>query len=244
MVRFLDQYRAARREARRSGDRVAVMPLTETVEALGTRCWTRVLTDVPVERIVGSAGRVGDFDRRMRPLGKHLRQRWDRVAAALGTSVSLPPVRLVQLGELYFVVDGHHRVSVARAAGMAAVEAEIRRTCTIAYACHCLSVLDLPAKAAERRFLERYPVPDDVRPWLWLDNPADWTRLEEAASAWVLGESGDRTPSVLDMETRVEEWWRSEVVPTAYRCHSNNQTSLDDYLCALSERDTNGCCIA
>ena len=119
MVGFTGLRRKARRAARR-GDirRYAVMPLTESLGALGSSCWTDLGTvAVPVDRVVGTASRTEDFDRDMRPLRRDLRRRWERVAAASGAGTALPPVRLVQLGEMYFVADGHHRVSVARAAG-------------------------------------------------------------------------------------------------------------------------------
>lgn len=219
------------------------MPLTQSVEALGSSSWSTDVAHVPVDQVIGTAARANDFDRRMRPLSPHLKQRWESIAAAVAAGRQLPPVRLVQLGEMYFVVDGHHRVSVARATGMAAVEAHVRQVCTIAYACHCLTVLDLPSKAAERRFLERFPLPDDVRPWLWLDDPADWQRLEADAHAWLLGGAPDADLADVDIARRLEEWWQQEVEPTAHRCRSSTQTSLSDYLCALRTRDENGCCV-
>jgi len=87
------------------------------------------LQQVSVTQIVGSveASRSQDFDAAFRPRNSHLKQRWLRVAMSRqrGTSRRLPPVELVQLGERYFVVDGHHRVSVERALGGKAVEANV-----------------------------------------------------------------------------------------------------------------------
>ena len=173
-------------------NRNAVMPLARSLAALGADSWTNAHTDwVPLNRVVGTVARTDDFDRQMRPMHRYLRHRWERVAAARSLAMTLPPVRLVQLGELYFVDDGHHRVSVARAHGAVDIEARVRRVCTVAYACQCLTVTDLESKAAEREFLERVPLPDDVRPWLWLDDPADWQRLEPAALDWILGDEAD-----------------------------------------------------
>jgi hypothetical protein len=80
--------------------------------------------DIPVERIIGSLGRATDFDRDFRPLKKHLRDRWIRNYLDLETD-GWAPIRVHQVGRDYFVEDGHHRVSVARHAGMAFIQAEV-----------------------------------------------------------------------------------------------------------------------
>lgn len=80
---------------------------------------------VPLEKIVGSEGRTHDFDRHFRPLTDHIRDRWLGIAAARRQGVILPPVELIQVGDKYFVRDGHHRISVARALGQAEIEAVI-----------------------------------------------------------------------------------------------------------------------
>ena len=82
---------------------------------------------VPINRIQGSAteGRSQDFDRSFRPLKFHNEKRWLSLAAAQLGGVSLPPVCLVKAGDLYYVRDGHHRVSVARALGQQEIEAEV-----------------------------------------------------------------------------------------------------------------------
>jgi hypothetical protein len=80
---------------------------------------------VPIAQIVGSEGRCGDFDRGFNPLHDHNRGRWLRIAAARRRGTSLPPVDLVRVGDLYFVQDGHHRISVARALGQPDIEARV-----------------------------------------------------------------------------------------------------------------------
>ena len=79
---------------------------------------------VPVERIVGTADRPHDLDRAFRPR-RAAAARWQRVARAHYEGRELPPVRLYQVGDEFFVSDGHHRVSVARALGRAFLEAEV-----------------------------------------------------------------------------------------------------------------------
>jgi hypothetical protein len=80
---------------------------------------------VPIAEIVGSEGRCGDFDRDFNPLHDQNRGRWLRIAAARRRGTLLPPVDLIQVGDLYFVRDGHHRISVARALGQPDIEARV-----------------------------------------------------------------------------------------------------------------------
>jgi hypothetical protein len=83
------------------------------------------LQTVPIRRIHGSEGRSGDFDSTFNPLGEHNRNRWLSVATAWQLGIALPPVELIQVGEVYFVRDGHHRISVARAQGQEDIDAEV-----------------------------------------------------------------------------------------------------------------------
>lgn len=80
---------------------------------------------VPLSAIRGSEGRTDDFDAHFRPLQAHDEQRWIGVAAAVSQGAVLPPVDLVQLGDTYYVRDGHHRLSIAAAQGQTTVEAQV-----------------------------------------------------------------------------------------------------------------------
>jgi hypothetical protein len=80
---------------------------------------------VPIDRIVGSTDRSRDFDRAFRPRRGHCAGRWVSVARAHGEGKALPPVQLYRIGDAYFVRDGHHRISVARVRGQAAIDAEV-----------------------------------------------------------------------------------------------------------------------
>jgi hypothetical protein len=79
---------------------------------------------VPVRQIVGSLQRAHDYDRQLRPLNDSLRDRWVGVSV-LSETTGWGPVKLVQVGNLYFIEDGHHRISVARHSGQALVEASV-----------------------------------------------------------------------------------------------------------------------
>lgn len=82
---------------------------------------------VPLPQIRGSEspGRCADFDAAFRPLRDHLKERWVRVARAWHRGVVLPPVTLIQFDGNYFVRDGHHRISVARAVGQESILAHV-----------------------------------------------------------------------------------------------------------------------
>jgi hypothetical protein len=80
---------------------------------------------VDTDEIVGSVGRSKDFDRHFLPLRASAGERWKRVDVAFHRGEDLPPVSLYKLDGSYFVLDGNHRVSVARYHGVRAVEAEV-----------------------------------------------------------------------------------------------------------------------
>jgi hypothetical protein len=103
-----------------------LLPLAEVDAActVRTRRYTGMQT-VPICRIGGSEGRSKDFDRDFNPLQHHTRGRWLGIATARQRGKEMPPVELIQVGDVYFVRDGHHRISVARALGQRDVEAEV-----------------------------------------------------------------------------------------------------------------------
>ena len=80
---------------------------------------------VAIAQIDGSESRAADFDRNFNPLQDRTRDRWLNIAKARQRGRYLPPVMLIQVGEHYFVRDGHHRISVARALGLDSIEATI-----------------------------------------------------------------------------------------------------------------------
>lgn len=83
------------------------------------------LRTVPINLIVGSEGRYQDFNKYFLPKSDHLRSRWERVDEARLSDITLPPIQLYEIGGVYFVRDGNHRVSVARAQGVEMVDAEL-----------------------------------------------------------------------------------------------------------------------
>ena len=80
---------------------------------------------VEVEAIVGSVGRWRDFDRSFLPARANVGHKWKRIDRAFQRGEDLPPVELYEIGDAYFVVDGHHRVSVARYHDVPTLEATV-----------------------------------------------------------------------------------------------------------------------
>ena len=83
------------------------------------------LVEVSVKSIVGSSGRNNDFDLEFNPLRNDLGDRWIHVAQAILSGRRLPPIQLYKIGDVYFVLDGHHRLSVARASGQQLICANV-----------------------------------------------------------------------------------------------------------------------
>jgi hypothetical protein len=83
------------------------------------------LRAVSVDAIRGPEGRLDDFDEVFNPLSDRTRDRWKGIFMARSQYSNLPPVELIQVGRVYFVRDGHHRISVARDLGGQAVDAEV-----------------------------------------------------------------------------------------------------------------------
>ena len=113
------------------------------------------LQDVPMDRIVGSVGRYGDFTRAFFPRGDHLRDRWENIQRLVSAGRSLPPVELYKVGQVFFVRDGNHRVSVARHRGLVSIEALVWEYDAPVPLQPDSDIDELLCKAAHEAFLER-----------------------------------------------------------------------------------------
>lgn len=80
---------------------------------------------IPIDKIIGSEGRYKDFDNQFFPKRSIARERWEHVDEAVIQSIILPPIKVYELGGLYFVRDGNHRVSVAKTKGVEFIDAEV-----------------------------------------------------------------------------------------------------------------------
>lgn len=118
----VEDFRRARRQAaleeifaRLTGKPTELMRFDDVQQAIGPRTrLDRGLQEIPVEAIVGSVGRYADFTRSFLPRSDSMEHRWARVKTVATGDAGWPPIEVYQLGDVYFVLDGNHRVSVAR----------------------------------------------------------------------------------------------------------------------------------
>src|SRR5437588_645594 len=123
----------------------------------------RGLTDVPIADIRGSVGRPNDFDASFLPVKPQLRKRWEQLDAAMRRGEPVPPIEVYHLGNVYFVKDGHHRVSVARHLGWKTIPAKVIEVRTRAPLTGDMDAAALLQAKEYVDFLERTQL-DRVRP--------------------------------------------------------------------------------
>jgi hypothetical protein len=126
-------------------DAARILLLDEVVTAQGWRGERYLgLQTIPVDTVAGTVDSRRDFDRKFRPTSNRVRQRWERLDLAQRRGVFLPPIDVYRVGDLHFVMDGHHRVSVAVATGQKTIEAHVTEvltrmpaagTCAVATCC-------------------------------------------------------------------------------------------------------------
>ncbi|HEX3976741.1 MAG TPA: hypothetical protein VHW96_10780 [Solirubrobacteraceae bacterium] len=190
-----------------------VLPYEEVVAALGyVSEHFAGKAVVPLDAIVGTVDRGRDFDRSFRPTTGRVRSRWEHIDAAMRRGEAMPPVDLVRIGKIYFVRDGHHRVSVARALGHNDIDALVTEVVTRVGAERAITLEALPLKSHERVFFERVPLPDNARAEIKLTDPWDYGRLAEAVEAWGFRTSQDRGEPINRRETAYL-WLENEYRP-------------------------------
>jgi hypothetical protein len=147
-----------------SGQRATLLSYDEIKEKLhvGGPIYRGIKT-VRVDQIAGSLNRYHEFDNVFLPASNTLAERWQRVNRAFYQEISLPPVVLYKVGQVYFVVDGHHRVSVARDQGQIEIEAEVRECATRVNITADIKPEDLEILESKVHFLERTAL-DHLRP--------------------------------------------------------------------------------
>ena len=111
------------------------------------------LQAVSLDRIIGSEGRYTDFDRLFLPLNDRTRDRWQRISHAQYQDIPLPPVELYKIGQIYFVRDGNHRISVARQRGQVDIDAHVIELATDVPLTPELDQRDLLRKEEQSDFL-------------------------------------------------------------------------------------------
>jgi len=200
-----------------STDLLCYEDVRQKLKAGGTKA--RVLKDIPLDAIVGSAGRCQDFTRSFLPRHVEDEQRWARVEMAMTTMSGLPPIDVYQIGDVYFVLDGHHRVSVARQFGATHIQAYVTELRTRVPLSPDMEPGDLIIQAEYADFLEKTHL-DELRPEadLSVSVPGQYRALEEHIDVhrYYMGLEQGRErdlPWKVPYEEAVADWYDAVYLP-------------------------------
>ncbi|WP_020668033.1 chromosome partitioning protein ParB [Amycolatopsis nigrescens] len=226
---------------RREPDDVNIMlPFHEVVDALGYLSERRIgLRVIRLDSIVGSVDRGRDFDRRFRPTSGRVRQRWERLALAARRGEEIPPIEVYRIGELHFISDGHHRVSVAHALGLSTIEAYVTEVRTKLNPAGIRYRGDLIVKDYRRLFLERVPLTGQARAAIIVSDPWNYAHLGEHIEAWGFRLMQDEG-AFLDRATVAQRWYDEEYVPVVGMLRQadlvGDRTEAEAYMWVAGER--------
>jgi len=230
------------RRLRRDPDDVAlILPFDEVVEALGMVGETQLgLQTISLDSIVGTVDRTRDFDRGFRPTTPRVRGRWQRIAAAQRRGESFPPISVYRVGDLHFVRDGHHRVSVAKSLGREDIDAYVTEVRTRVGTGGGLRLADLPLKDHERLFRERVPLDRALHAKVRPSDPWDYGHLAEGVEAWGFRAMQERR-EYMDREEVAHLWYEEDFVPVVEMLRTggfirSSETDADAYMRVVAAR--------
>lgn len=203
----------------------------------------RGLQTVRLDQIVGSMDRFTDFNRAFLPRRGFIAGRWQNVDRAYYQDVQLPPIQLYKVGDVYFVKDGNHRVSVARQRGQEFIDAEVIEGHIRAPLRASMSADELLLQAEYAEFLRRTDldriVPDhDIRPTALGRYDEIWEHIE-GHRGWL--EAIRHHP--VNVEDAVEDWYRHIYQPIVRTARERgivdrfpDHTEADIYLWVIRHR--------
>ncbi len=175
----------AHKLSREPDDVNLVLPYDEVIAALGYEGERSIgLKSIKLADIVGSVDQRRDFDRRFRPTSARVRERWEQLALAQRRGAPMPPIDVYKVGDLYFVKDGHHRVSIALSQDQTTIDAYVTDVRTTLAAKDIRTRRDLLFKSYERMFLARVPLPPPMRAKIAVSDPWSYAKLGENVEAW------------------------------------------------------------
>jgi hypothetical protein len=166
---------------------------------------------LPFEEVVAALGRRGERDLGLQVIALD-RGRWQGIDAARRRGGAMPPIDVYRIGELHFVKDGHHRVSVARALGDTDIDAYVREVTTNVAIGRDLRLRDLPLKRHERVFRERVPLAPELRGRIELSDEWRYAQLATLVESWGLRAIYARG-EILSREEIADAWFREEYEP-------------------------------
>jgi|SRR5882757_1097224 len=217
-----------------------VLPFDEVVAALGYVGERYLgLRVIPLDSVVGSVDRTRDFDRKFRPTSPRVRERWQRIAAAQRRGEAMPPIDVYRVGDLHFVRDGHHRVSVAYAMRQKSIEAYVTEIRTRLPATDIRSRGDLLIKDYERVFAARVPLDPAAHRSIQVRDPWSYAMLGEAVEAWGFRYMQD-AGIFLDRAAIAQHWYDEEYLPVVRMMREarliGERTEAEAYLRVSAER--------
>jgi hypothetical protein len=197
------------------------------------------LRTIPLARIVGSVDSMRDFDRLFRPTSSRVRERWERLALAQRRGESIPPIDVYQVGDLYFVADGHHRVSIALTTGQKTIDAYVTEVLTAVPADGIRHRSDLLFKSYELLFRSRVKLQPQAYAKIKVSDPWSYAELGEAVEAWGF-RLMQHEHKFYDREQVSRRWFAEEFTPVVRMLHSadlvGSNTDAEAYLIVASER--------
>jgi len=226
---------------RRSPDDVnVILPFDEVVNALGLRGERRIgLQTIRLDTIVGTVDSSRDFDRRFRPTSGRVRERWERLALAQRRGEAIPPIEVYRVGDLHFVQDGHHRVSIAMAEDAKTIDAYVTEVRTQVPATGIRGRRDLVFKGYERIFRARVPLSATAMAKITVTDPWSYAELGEAVEAWGYRRMQD-TGQFSDRAETARHWYADEYVPVVRMLRAADmigpRTEAEAYLRVAAER--------
>lgn len=251
----LDDFRRARSKAALQrfwagiqGRSLDLLPYDEISAKLRAVSQTdRGIKQVPLKDIVGSVNRIQDFDRNFLPLRDDDIHRWAGVKTAMTSPLAkgVPPVSLYQLGDAYFVLDGNHRVSIAKEIGMETIEAYVMEVKTRVPVSSSLTADELILKTAYVNFLEDTRI-DQILPGddFSLHLVENYPLLKEHISVhqYYMGIENNRP---ISFEEAVLDWYETLYFPVVAMIESSglhhafrDLTLTDLYLWLLDQQQT------
>lgn len=202
-----------------------LLPFDEARERLRLkRVVDRGVREVPLDLIVGTLGREREFNRAFLPRLESLRERWDDIKDLAEGAKGFPPVELYQVGDVYFVVDGHHRVSVAHSMKAPSVEAHVREFLTPLPIDSGMSVADLIQKEGLAELLEQTGLVPSEPDELTTTEPGGSVRLLEHISVhrYFKGMELQREVSILEA---AHSWRETVYLPVVAKIRASGVMS-------------------
>jgi hypothetical protein len=212
--------RLASRLRREPDDVNLILPFDEVIAALGrTGERSLGLQTIRLDTVVGTVDSRRDFDRHFRPTSGRSRERWERLALAQRRGEAVPPIEVYRVGDLHFVVDGHHRVSIALATGQKTIDAYVTEILTAVPARGIRRRADLLLKSYELMFRSRVPLPVQAYAKLTVEDPWSYAELGEAVEAWGFRLS-QQEHTCNDRAEVARRWFRDEYIPVVRMLHA------------------------